>query len=818
MSKYIKNYQSIIDSSRPAISEKFKNLNFSDVVTDINNILPAEYESLDFSTSLKENYKVAATLSEDKKYFNNGTEIPDFINSFIKIGNAFKDSASISAPVGTTSEEWTPSYIFPTFKFVNQQMFGPKQIIICRNEKIQKSLVNAANSSNYVNPITASGAKQIYTGFLEEAIAGLIDNYDSCLSRFLILTYLVYEIVKPQTKVFKQDAPTLTNVNALRTDAYTNISAMVALPSKFKLQSSMLHEMYDKYFKGWLNDMLTNDVKYINLFPFASDETTGIVKDSIMSTIFNIVFGGSKSSFYKNAFPVVIDKQFGEYSTVDSILEIINAVQMKTVSPVTRTKFATESILGDVLYSDVSPIMLLGAEESLYGFDLIKYSSLFAEAVSEILSASFWEDIYNVSVGVHCVIDNMLVNANAGESTGSNNETTNTNDNTDSADNQASRSIETFESYADNNKNDIRRIVRDNSKQNMIIGLNDYNWSMNTQSLTEMGLTTDDFQHLTIWEFQPDPDMSYKKVVDGAIDKLSGLGAGLFGAAGKTAIQKTVIETMTKGISEVQQFSTDVSWVDNLLSGYYISQFEVPYFGNKFISADTADDWELGNIASNSNFLVNDLTMNVQDIPTWQYKNITNSDDLELDIYLLNENINDVIRNMKFLFSLAAGAYWIQTSVLGYRSPNLYRIFCPGRFLMLYAAMAVNIEFFGKIRRYSNQDAIKLFGTDATQFLPLNIMIKQQKSCNIPEAYKVSLRFKDLTPNAFNIMAAYFTNSEQSSSGAPTNIFPTINVHRERSDAVGQALGKLEEKITPVLEDFQKNIEGIMKDLVPTDS
>lgn len=808
MSKYIKNYQSIIDSSRPAISEKFKNLNFSDVVTDINNILPAEYETLNFSNSLKENYKVAATLSEDKKYFNNGTEIPDFINSFIKIGSAFKDASSISAPVGATSDEWTPSYIFPTFKFVNQQMFGPKQIIICRNEKIQKSLVNAANSSNYVNPITTSGAKQIYTGFLEEVIAGLIDDYGSSLSRFLILTYLVYEIVKPQTKVFKQDAPALTNGNALRTDAYTNITAMVALPAKFKLQSSMLHEMYDKYFKGWLNDMLSNDVKYINLFPFASDETTGIVKDSIMSSIFNIVFGGSKSAFYKDAFPIIIDKQFGEYSTVDSILEILNAAQMKTVSPVTRTKFATESILEEELYGDVSPIMLLGTEESLYGFNLIRYSTLFAEAVSEILSASFWKDIYNVSVGVHCVIDNMLVNANAGESTGSNNENANTNDSTDD---QVSRNIETFESYADNNENDIRRIVRDNSKQNMIIGLNDYNWSMNTQSLSEMGLTTDDFQHLIIWEFQPDPDMSYKKVLDGAIGKVAGLGGGLFQALGQSGIQKTVIETMTKGISAVQQFSTDVSWVDNLLSGYYISQFEVPYFGNKFISADTADDWELGNMASNSNFLVNDLTMNVQDIPTWQYKNITNSEDLELDIYLLNENINDVIRNMKFLFSLAAGAYWIQTSILGYRSPNLYRIFCPGRFLMLYAAMAINIEFFGKIRRYSMTDAKKLFGTDATQFLPLNSMIKQTKGCNIPEAYKVSLKFKDLTPNAFNIMAAYFTNSE--SSDATTNIFPTINVHKDRTDIVGKA----EQVVAPVWEGISNAAANIMQSMTQTE-
>ena len=127
------------------------------------------------------------------------------------------------------------------------------------------------------------------------------------------------------------------------------------------------------------------------------------------------------------------------------------------------------------------------------------------------------------------------------------------------------------------------------------------------------------------------------------------------------------------------------------------------------------------------------------------------------------------------------------------------------------------IEFFGKIRRYSNQDAIKLFGTDATQFLPLNIMIKQQKSCNIPEAYKVSLKFKDLTPNAFNIMAAYFTNSEQSSSGTPTNIFPTINVHRERSDAIGKALGKVEEKAQSVLEDWLKRSDEAVKNLVPQD-
>ena len=147
-----------------------------------------------------------------------------------------------------------------------------------------------------------------------------------------------------------------------------------------------------------------------------------------------------------------------------------------------------------------------------------------------------------------------------------------------------------------------------------------------------------------------------------------------------------------------------------------------------------------------------------------------------IPFYLLNKNIADTIKNMKFLFSFAAGTYWIQTSKIGYRSPNLYRLFCPGRFLMLYAAMGINIEFVGKVRRYTPEDAKLLFGNN-TGFEPLNVMINRMASCNIPEVYKITAKFKDLTPNAFNIQAAYFTDTQTGDGSGNINIFPKINVH-----------------------------------------
>ena len=230
-------------------------------------------------------------------------------------------------------------------------------------------------------------------------------------------------------------------------------------------------------------------------------------------------------------------------------------------------------------------------------------------------------------------------------------------------------------------------------------------------------------------------------------------------------------------------------------SRYYVGKYDIPYFGNRFLSSDTTGSWSMGNLASNNEYLVNDLTMNVQDIPTWKY-NQGQAKELNVDFYLLNKNIADTIKNMKFLFSFAAGAYWIQTSLIGYRSPNLYRLFCPGRFLMLYAAMGIDIEFVGKVRRYTTEDAKVLFGNN-TGFEPLNVMINRMSSCNIPESYKISVKFKDLTPNAFNIQAAYFTDTQtDDKSGNNINIFPKINVHREAKAVSVEALGSLINKKT----------------------
>jgi hypothetical protein len=208
----------------------------------------------------------------------------------------------------------------------------------------------------------------------------------------------------------------------------------------------------------------------------------------------------------------------------------------------------------------------------------------------------------------------------------------------------------------------------------------------------------------------------------------------------------------------------------------YVGKYDIPYFGNRFLSSDTTGSWSMGNLASSNEYLVNDLTMNVQDIPTWKYDQ-GQSKELEVTFYLLNKNIADTIKNMKFLFSFAAGSYWIQTSKIGYRSPNLYRLFCPGRFLMLYAAMGIDIEFVGKVRRYTPEDAKVLFGNN-TGFEPLNVMINRMASCNIPEVYKITAKFKDLTPNAFNIQAAYFTDTQTGDGSGDINIFPKINVHR----------------------------------------
>lgn len=316
---------------------------------------------------------------------------------------------------------------------------------------------------------------------------------------------------------------------------------------------------------------------------------------------------------------------------------------------------------------------------------------------------------------------------------------------------------------------DMRNKATGDSNSNCVYYLSDYNWSMNEKALNKMGLKPTDFPYIRVYELQPDRRVSFKKIADniaGVVDQASNWLLGTTGTIVTALVNKFGATT-----TEAQAYSSNTKWVDDLLAGDWVGQYDIPYFGNDFFKSTGSSGWSMGNLLEKSDFLKNSLTMNVQDIPTWQYTP-GEGQTITCPIVLVNETIEDFIKNLKFLYSFTMGSFWLQESFLRYRSPNLYRLICPGRFVYLYAALDVSAEYLGKIKRYSTTDAKRFFGEDDSKFenfKPLKRYITGMDTCNIPEAFKVSATFKNLTPNAFNIINGYMTVSESAQ-----NIIPNI--------------------------------------------
>ena len=320
-------------------------------------------------------------------------------------------------------------------------------------------------------------------------------------------------------------------------------------------------------------------------------------------------------------------------------------------------------------------------------------------------------------------------------------------------------------------EDDIRIAMRDSS--NNIFYASDYTWSFNNANLASYGLQPDDFQTITIYEFQPDRQVAWKTIADGALQFLSentvsqrlvtalASASGLASTAAEYGIKKVLAND-----SQGQAKGTNVKWVNDVMKGKWVGQYQIPFFSDDFMKAWSAENWSMGNAFEGKDLLVNNLTANVQDIPTWKFEQGSPLT-WKYNFFLINDNISSLRNNLKFLMSFISGAYWFQDSSFSYRSPNLYRIICPGRFIQLYTALNIEVSYVGKIKKYNKNNASMIFGNSDPRFTRF---LTDEGACNIPEAYKINLMVQDLTPQAFNINANYFTD-------AKSELIPNIAVN-----------------------------------------
>ena len=121
---------------------------------------------------------------------------------------------------------------------------------------------------------------------------------------------------------------------------------------------------------------------------------------------------------------------------------------------------------------------------------------------------------------------------------------------------------------------------------------------------------------------------------------------------------------------------------------------------------------------------------------------------IETSFYFINSNSKWLRRNFEFIQAIFAGTSWVHMEYCMIRPTNIYHVLCPGRFQIYWAAMNAEVTFEGKLRKKKNvSDELNAMGVKSIDADML-----------WPDAWKIKLNIRDLTPNNFNLYADYYQN------------------------------------------------------------
>lgn len=363
------------------------------------------------------------------------------------------------------------------------------------------------------------------------------------------------------------------------------------------------------------------------------------------------------------------------------------------------------------------------------------------------------------------------------------------------------------------NDKDLRAKMRSGHANNTFY-LDDYNWGLNEKdSFEKMQYDVNSFPYIRLYELQVDLQISYKKILNtvkenaaGFLDRITdnevfrgimsssvwlGSGAKLV-KTGKDAalaardvassggLAGTYVGNLVTSNSIDAEGASKINNLANAIGGDWVGQYDVPFFANSFLKADSKESWSMGtgdNDALNrkDNLLIqNGFNLNAQEMPEWKFSQGATLDWTNT-FYLVNDNIDNFFRNFEFLMALTAGNYWVQSSgdglvgkamswissaltfgqtnqVYYYRPPNLFRIYSPGRFLMLFAALSIDVNFIGKTKYYSPLEMSNLVKGNSS------MEAFKSQGFHMPEAFEIKMVVKDLTPQCFNIVAGFYHN------------------------------------------------------------
>lgn len=350
------------------------------------------------------------------------------------------------------------------------------------------------------------------------------------------------------------------------------------------------------------------------------------------------------------------------------------------------------------------------------------------------------------------------------------------------------------------NDKDLRAKMRSGHANNTFY-LDDYNWGLNEKdSFEKMQYDVNSFPYIRLYELQVDLQISYKKILNTVKENAGGFlnritnnavfkeitSSSVFNLVG------TYVGNMITSNSIDAEGASKINNLANAIGGDWVGQYDVPFFANSFLKADSKESWSMGtgdNDALNrkDNLLIqNGFNLNAQEMPEWKFSQGATLDWTNT-FYLVNDNIDNFFRNFEFLMALTAGNYWVQSSgdglvgkvmsyissalafgqadqVYYYRPPNLFRIYSPGRFLMLFAALSIDVNFIGKTKYYSPLEMNNLVKGNSS------MEAFKSQGFHMPEAFEIKMVVKDLTPQCFNIVAGFYHNE--------SGIIPNLSSNR----------------------------------------
>ncbi len=278
-----------------------------------------------------------------------------------------------------------------------------------------------------------------------------------------------------------------------------------------------------------------------------------------------------------------------------------------------------------------------------------------------------------------------------------------------------------------------------------------------------------EIQKLIVNEFQPYETISIGDLLGGIGNAIGDTAQGIMNFVGggimsgiKYAAMNQYIDSVSKNTSSLYKtgtrqrklFSKDpVQVVENIFNGgKWLNTFELPYYGTEYLQGKYKDKWKIGNIEDSLGKGIGGIASNFGvDYPSNPKFTVGMSEGgmqgIKTSFYLVNSNDTWLKRNFKFIHAIFAGTSWLHLNYCMVRSTNVYNVHCPGRWMMMWAAMDCTVNFEGKLRK---NPAVSSELGQFSKAIDADMLW--------PDAWKITLEFRDLTPNNFNMYANYYMN------------------------------------------------------------